>query len=722
MPHWTEFMFENLHFGKKMTLVSSAESSSMDGKLPPRTLLLLVFLAAALVRTWYFLEFRISPYYDHLMVDAQGYHLQALEILKGNWVGDEIFFQDPLYPYFLAVIYQFFGQSYIGVYCLQSVLGIGSCLLTTLLARNVFGHTPYGNVIALVSGLGCALSMPLVFYDFLLLKTSLTLFLTLANLYVLIIVSDRVREFCQFEHNASLQRLVLATLSGGILLGLNFLNRGNYILLSPIFFIWLLWIIWQLSKTLPSARRSKLVALIATVYVVGISLVVFPVTLRNYVVGNEWVLATSQGGVNLYLGNNPNADGALARPASVVTNPLTERYDYLAIAEKAEGRSLSWSEMNQYYIRQVKKWVLECPGDALLLYLKKWNLWLAGNELADNYSYNFLRDHYTASLKLPIASGYVVSLLGWSALILSVCYLFKPKSLISLANPKLQLIVLFVLTYSGSITLFYIKSRLRIPIYPELIIMASAGSVWLFTEAKYYKQQMFGFVIGLMLLAAVVTRPLWQTHWPYNENNINGTQYYNLGVKYLQASEIDKALAAFDQAEPLITDNFTALNNMASFYLRAGRRARAYQLYVAKTQQLPHYYSGLYNLAFLAFQDSRYGLATTALKRLIETYDVSNVDGLPPAAPRPYFMLGEIARQQGNSSEANQYFRLYLNDETSQTIFANSSYRYIYASLVVSTNELDKQAAAKLLAKVPANNSAAMTWKKNLVETPASIE
>ena len=45
-------------------------------------------------------------------------------------------------------------------------------------------------------------------------------------------------------------------------------------------------------------------------------LVIAPVTLRNYIVGHDVVLMTSNGGLNLYIGNNENADG--------VYNPVTE--------------------------------------------------------------------------------------------------------------------------------------------------------------------------------------------------------------------------------------------------------------------------------------------------------------------------------------------------------------------------------------------------------------
>ena len=37
-----------------------------------------------------------------MMGDAQSYHAWAQEIAAGNWIGDDVFYQAPLYPYFFA--------------------------------------------------------------------------------------------------------------------------------------------------------------------------------------------------------------------------------------------------------------------------------------------------------------------------------------------------------------------------------------------------------------------------------------------------------------------------------------------------------------------------------------------------------------------------------------------------------------------------------------------
>src|SRR5262249_14251210 len=159
------------------------------------------------------------------------------------------------------------------VYLVQCALGVLLCLMVMALARRMFRHSAHAREIAWGSGLLAALATPFVFYDFLLLKTSLEVFLTVAHLLALMLLADRMTESGRVP--------VRGAVAAGALLGLNLLNRGNYILLAPLFAGWL----WHRAPS-----RGRAVAL----YALGSLLVVLPVTVRNRIVGHEWVLVTSQ--------------------------------------------------------------------------------------------------------------------------------------------------------------------------------------------------------------------------------------------------------------------------------------------------------------------------------------------------------------------------------------------------------------------------------------------
>ena len=60
-----------------------------------------------LVHVW---QIRRSPFFSLLMGDSRGYDEWAQRIAGGDWLGHEVFYQAPLYPYLLGVIYAVAGR------------------------------------------------------------------------------------------------------------------------------------------------------------------------------------------------------------------------------------------------------------------------------------------------------------------------------------------------------------------------------------------------------------------------------------------------------------------------------------------------------------------------------------------------------------------------------------------------------------------------------------
>ena len=70
----------------------------------------------------------------------------------------------------------------------------------------------------------------------------------------------------------------------------------------------------------------------------GFVLVVAPVTLRNTVVGGDFVLITSQAGQNFFIGNYRGAMGLYRAPPFVRAHPFFEEEDFRAEARRRTGR------------------------------------------------------------------------------------------------------------------------------------------------------------------------------------------------------------------------------------------------------------------------------------------------------------------------------------------------------------------------------------------------
>jgi Dolichyl-phosphate-mannose-protein mannosyltransferase len=92
-------------------------------------------------------------------------------LLWARWMRLPRFYQDPLYPYVIALTYRFVGSNVRFVYVWQLALGVLTNVLIWLLARRYFG-----DLVALVAASLALLCAPLLFYESLLLRDSTIVF------------------------------------------------------------------------------------------------------------------------------------------------------------------------------------------------------------------------------------------------------------------------------------------------------------------------------------------------------------------------------------------------------------------------------------------------------------------------------------------------------------------------------------------------------------------
>src|SRR4029453_6598933 len=118
-----------------------------------------IFLVAFAVRLLNLWQIRHSPYFTVLMGDARGYDEWAQRIANGDWLGDDVFYQAPLYPYFLAFLYRVAGRSLIVVRLCQAAIGSLACVLLGLAGWRLFSKRT-----GLIAGLILALDPPAIFF------------------------------------------------------------------------------------------------------------------------------------------------------------------------------------------------------------------------------------------------------------------------------------------------------------------------------------------------------------------------------------------------------------------------------------------------------------------------------------------------------------------------------------------------------------------------------
>ncbi|MEW6750786.1 MAG: glycosyltransferase family 39 protein, partial [Candidatus Latescibacterota bacterium] len=112
----------------------------------------IVGVAALAVRLVYLAEIADTPLFRVPVVDARTYVDEARYLVQESWLGRPVpFWQPPLYPYLLALVFAVGGEDYLVPRLLQAALGAAVCVLTCLIGCRVFSPA-----VGLAAGLAAA--------------------------------------------------------------------------------------------------------------------------------------------------------------------------------------------------------------------------------------------------------------------------------------------------------------------------------------------------------------------------------------------------------------------------------------------------------------------------------------------------------------------------------------------------------------------------------------
>ncbi len=249
--------------------------------------LVFVFLLALSIRLIYLTEITDSPIFSiNLLkgIDTQTYVSWGRTIASGKWVGDEVFYMSPLFPYMLGVIFELCGEN-INTPCLvQVILGTLTCILIYGITRKIFGVAA-----ACISSLISCFYGAFIFYTAVLLTETLAIFMISLALFSLVNTFETKRK--------------KSFLLSGFLLGLSCLARPNFLVTA--LFLLLLILFRKRTKGDSPARTgdSRRVGL-TLVFGAGLVLAILPVTVRNYVVSGRPVIISDQGLITFRIANS----------------------------------------------------------------------------------------------------------------------------------------------------------------------------------------------------------------------------------------------------------------------------------------------------------------------------------------------------------------------------------------------------------------------------------
>jgi tetratricopeptide (TPR) repeat protein len=498
-----------------------------------------VFAFAAFVRLAYVLQITDTLLFGCPVGDGFVYDRWAVRISQGHWLGEEIFGAAPLYPYFLASLYAAFGHDLLIVRVVQCLLGAASSVLLSAAGSRFFSPR-----VGTVAGLLLAVYAPALFFDGLIQKSSLDLFLTCLLLCVLARMGDSPERGW--------------FVAGGATLGGLALTRENALILAPLLGLWIL------RRPEGGPTRGRWACLAA--FGAGLLIVLLPVGARNRLVGGEFHLTTANLGGNLYLGNNERADGRYVplrtwrdhapSPRLDSVHLLAEGQDALELAEEALGHRPGPGEASRYWTDRVLRFVREHPGAWMRLTVRKCLLIWNSKELADSEEPEAYCDHSLVLRTLwPISHFGVLAPLAIAGMVLW-----------RRSKGRLMPLYMILLGLTASIALFYVLARYRYPMVPVLALFASAFLCGVVERCR--SRDFRSLELPVYVLAVAIPLVNWK-HFP--EDKPRAITFYNLGVSLsLQGRSVD-AIESFARALEVTPEMAQARFNRAKELCIVGR-------------------------------------------------------------------------------------------------------------------------------------------------------
>ena len=556
----------------------------------------IVFLIALAVRLVHLWQMRDAPVFSVLMGDARSYDEWARRIAAGEWLGTDVFYQAPLYPYFLGAIYTLLGRDVFVVRVCQAIVGAFSCASLSAAAERLFSPRA-----GLVAGLGLAIYAPAIFFDALIQKTVLDVFFVCLSLLVLsrlVTSPGRAR----------------AWIALGVVLGALSITRENALVFVVVILVWIV---------VERRRASEAGALL-----LGLSLVVLPVAVRNYAVSGGLYVTTSQMGPNFYIGNNPRSDGTYMSLRPGRGAPEYERQDATELAEHALKRRLTPSEVSNYWTDRAVDFIVSQPVAWMRLIGRKLLLLWNADEMLDTESQE---SHAEWSTILSVGGWF-----GHFGVLVPLAFL----GVVATWRERKRLWLFYALTiaYAVSVIAFYVFARYRFPLVPLLMLFASAGICALPGLVRT------GSPSRRAVLTAAIAGVAILVNWPIlSTTMMRAVTENNLATAFQEMGRLDEAIAHYQRAAEIRPDYAPAHNNMGTALRAKGRVDDAIAAYQHALAAMPDYADAHYNLANALLEQNRPREAVDHLRA---------AGPLLPTSARIHNNLGKALADAGRLEEA----------------------------------------------------------------------
>ena len=544
-------------------------AEKIDNMKNSKALLIILFLAFCL-RVVYLFYYNSLPEWNQLTVDNYYHYNWAISIANGNIFGDTTYFRAPFYVFCLGLLYAVFGASLWIGHLFGLIIGIFSILLTYLIGKKVFDYKT-----GLFAAFIHAIYPITLYFESELLLDPLFMLLLQLTLYRLLLWID----------NKTLRNAFLI----GIFMGLAAITRPT--ILSWVVPLLLLIIIYK-NQVLQWYKQILF-------FFIALILIIAPITIRNLIIADDPVLISSQGGINFYIGNNPDADGVSAvMPEPMGFNWQISQISHIAVTET--GRELSSGEISSFWFGKGMKWITENPKDFINLYLKKLYFNISNREISNNRDLNQFFQ--------------IIPLLKYNPVVFGILFAFSVIAILLLwrRNKVLRLLVILLIIYLLAGSLFFFNSRFRLPMLPFYFIFSASGLIMII---KYMREN----IAKTAVLSAIVLITLLLSYYPvvtFPEGN-SPQLMMSKGNYYFTQNDFESSLN-YNREAYKIDSLFPEVNlNIGNCFLKSGSIDSARFYFQQEIQYHPFRNKAYTNLATLKYLEHKYQESITLVNNTI---------------------------------------------------------------------------------------------------------
>jgi 4-amino-4-deoxy-L-arabinose transferase-like glycosyltransferase len=465
-----------------------------------------VFAVALVVRVIYLVEYSKSPTFRVPIIDSATYDEHARALLATGTFGQQFFWQGFFYPFYLAIVYLVTGGSMLAARIVQIILGSLLCAGVYGLASRIFDRRT-----GIAAGLIAALYGPLIFYDVEILDSGFS------AIWALVLVLLILRA----EGGASLWLAFVLGLCGA----LSTITRATFLPFFVVAFVWLIYT-WR-----RGAMKWSAVAARGGLVVAGFLVVALPVAGLCHKATGDFNFLAESGPLNLYIGNNPDAD------KTIMIRPGAE-WRELTRLPMVKG-SMSDAQDRKVFTRLFLGYVKSEPGSYVKGLAEKKVQFLSSRELPRNDDIYVARKY----------SG-LLSVLVWKAGRFGFPFgILLPLAIVGVVRYWRRIPVplyLFLVFYSAAIIAVFVSGRFRISIVPILAVPAGAGVLYLLDALRSGRALAAAGTIAA--IAVVAAASSLAGPFPVEKYDYEAEMHSIVGFELMKEKRVLQAVEQFNEA------------------------------------------------------------------------------------------------------------------------------------------------------------------------------